>query len=135
MLEKLKESPKDRILVLITVVISVPFFILTLIFIINEFSLVSMTGYGVLDFELTWTPERMNALLTAWGPIEIENQTILHHIDNFYAPIYGLWGAGCVLIVSRKIEGSIQEIGLFITITPLLAGLFDVLENVNLLLM
>ena len=43
--------------------------------------------------------------------------------------------AGCILLVTRKLEGKLQNCGLYITITPLVAGVFDVIENINLLLM
>ena len=135
MVNKLKVFPKNRVLVLTTAIISIPFLIMTILAILNEHSLITRTGYGILHFEITWTPEMMNRILTAWGPIEMEKQIFFHHMDNLYVPVYSLWGAGCILIMSRKMEGSLQELGLILTITPFLAGIFDVFENSHLLLM
>ena len=134
-LEKLKEVPKQQHLILITILTSIPFFILTIMFIINEFRLISSTGYGILDFELAWTPGRAQLILSAWGQVEIQNQIIMHYIDYLYILFYGLFGAELILIASRRIDGKIQKLGLYFTFTPMIAGIFDALENINLLLM
>ena len=134
-LEKLKEVPKHQHLILITILTSIPFFILTIMFIINEFRLISSTGYGILDFELAWTPGRAQQILIAWGQVEIQNQIIMHYIDYLYILFYGLFGAELILIASRRIEGKIQKLGLYFTFTPIIAGIFDALENINLILM
>ena len=43
--------------------------------------------------------------------------------------------AGCILLVTRKLEGKTQNMGLYFTIMPFIAGIFDVIENTFLLLM
>ena len=43
--------------------------------------------------------------------------------------------SGGILLVTRKLEGRTQKIGLIITLTPFIALVFDVIENINLLLM
>jgi hypothetical protein len=43
--------------------------------------------------------------------------------------------AGCVLLVTRNLKGNLQRIGLYMSILPFVAGIFDVIENINLLLM
>jgi hypothetical protein len=134
-LEKLKEFPRDNVLLLLTILTFIPFFILTIIFIINEFSLITSTSYGVLDFELAWKPEMINKIFTAWGPVQMENQIIIHYLDYIYPPIYALFGAEYILIISRKLEGKTQKLGLYITFSTIIAGVFDALENINLLLM
>lgn len=136
-LGKLKEFPKDKTLILITIITFVPFILVTiLVFCINEYRLETTTGYGVLNFELAWTPEMINKIFTAWGPDEMKRQALVTYIDYLYIPFYGLFGAECILLASRKkLTGSIQKAGLFITLTPLAAGMFDAVENVNLLLM
>ncbi len=40
-----------------------------------------------------------------------------------------------VLIPIRLSEGKLLEVGLFMSLTPLIAGVFDVIENINLLIM
>ncbi|MHA1467332.1 MAG: hypothetical protein ACTSP6_04535, partial [Promethearchaeota archaeon] len=39
------------------------------------------------------------------------------------------------LLVTRKLEGKSQKMGLYFTIMPFIAGIFDVIENTFLLLM
>jgi len=40
-----------------------------------------------------------------------------------------------IVLVLRKTEGKIQKLGVSFTLTPFLTGLFDIIENINLLIM
>lgn len=137
LLEKLKEFPKDKTLILATAITFFPFIWITvMVFCVNEYRLETTTGYGVLNFELAWTPEMINKIFTAWGPDEMKRQAFVTYVDYLYIPCYGLFIAECVLLVSRKLlEGRLQKVGLFMVLTPFIAGFFDSVENVNLLLM
>jgi hypothetical protein len=134
-LAKLKEYPKTRTLVIALLIISIPFLILTLVFCLNELKLMQTTGYGVLNFELAWTEEMINQIFTLWGPTGMQQQALLTYIDFIYIFCYGFFGAECILLVSRKLEGKLQEIGILMALTFFLAGIFDALENINLLIM
>lgn len=136
LLEKLKERPQDKTLTIATVITSVPFFIITIIvFVLNELELKATTGYGVLEFELAWTPEMMQDIFAAWGQAEMEKQTIVTYIDIIYLVVYAFFGAETVLIVTRKLEGKLQTLGLYFTFATTLAAVFDMIENTQLLLM
>ena len=53
-----------------------------------------------------------------------------------FIPAYGFFIFGAILLVSRKLENEkAQDYGIIISLTPLIAGIFDVIENTNLLLM
>lgn len=134
-LAKLKAYPKTRTLGIALLIISIPFLILTLVFCLNELTLMQTTGYGVLDFELAWTQEMMHQIFTLWGPTGMHQQAVLTYIDFLYIICYGFFGAECILLISRKLEGKLQEMGIVMALTFFIAGIFDALENINLLLM
>jgi hypothetical protein len=134
-LEKLKEFPKTKSLVIATVITFVPFILITAFFIINEYKLKTTTGYGVLNFEFARTSQNINRVFTAWGPNEIKEQTAITYLDYLAIFFYALFGTGLILIISRKLEGKLQNLGLIMALSFIIAGLFDALENINLLLM
>ena len=133
--EKLKEFPKQKVLAIITILSFIAFLILTLIMQSIESELKSSTGYGVLEFEFAWTPEVIREIFNAWGSAGKKKEATAIYLDFLYIPSYGLFIAGCILLVTRKLEGKLQNIGLYMVITPFIAGIFDVIENINLLLM
>jgi len=135
-LEKLIEFPKNKVVVLITIAA----FILALL--ISQFimapieaELKGSTGYGVIEFEFAWTSEQINTIFKAWGSEGKKKEAFVTYVDFLFIPCYSLFMAGCVLLVIRKLEGKLQEVGLYMTIMPFIAGIFDVIENINLLLM
>lgn len=134
-LEKLKGFPKYKTLFIVTLISSIPFIALTLVFILNELRLMQVAGYGVLDFELAWTSDVINTIFFKWGAVEMQQQTLITYIDYVFIPSYVIFGAECILIVSRKLEGKLREIGVVMTLAFLLAGIFDAVENINLLIM
>ena len=52
------------------------------------------------------------------------------YIIGYSVPLFAL-----ILLFTRKLSGKIVDIGLYISLTPLIAGIFDLVENVNLLIM
>ncbi|MBA7505787.1 hypothetical protein ES706_04464 [subsurface metagenome] len=135
-LEKLKEFPKNKILILITIIAFLSFLLIQVIVMGPiESVLKSTTGYGVLEFEFAWVPEVINNIFTAWGLDGIAKETFVTYIDFLYLLSYSIFGFGLVLIPIRLSEGKLQEVGLFMSLTPLIAGVFDVIENINLLIM
>ena len=121
LLERLKVSPSNKTLILATIILFVPFILLTLFFCINEYELETSTGYGVLDFELAWTSEGFNEISAAWGPANRQHQIFVHYVDYLYIIFYGLFAAGCILVASRRLKGKLQEVGLFVTLAPLVS--------------
>ena len=134
-LDKLKESPKEKPLNLAIIISSIPFILLTLLFSINEVILETSTGYGILDFELAWTPDMINTIFNAWGSTVMLNQVLLHYIDDVFAIVYALFASLCILKISRKSKDRILDFGLIMFFMPILAGICDLIENTNLLFM
>ncbi|MFH1149992.1 MAG: hypothetical protein V1748_05935 [Actinomycetota bacterium] len=131
--DTIRYVPGDGALALMSLVSSVPFVFLTIFFIVNEHALKAATGYGVLDFELAWTPRMMQRIFAAWGPVEMRYQAFATRVDYFYLAAYGLFGALLMLLVARRLKGRLQGIGFFMALTPILAAAFDSVENVFLL--
>ncbi|MFX0069567.1 MAG: hypothetical protein ACFFAO_00540 [Candidatus Hermodarchaeota archaeon] len=135
-LEKLKEFPNTKLLIVITLLGCISYFFMTfVVFAPIELDLKGRTGYGVFEFELAWTSENVNKIFNAWGQDGKNKQLLMTIIDFLYIPAYVAFIAGCLLLVTRNIEGKAQEIGLYMTLTPVFSGIFDVIENVNLILM
>lgn len=135
-LEKLKEFPRNKILILITIAaFIIGILISQLLMAPIEAELKGSTGYGVIDFEFAWTSEQVDKIFKAWGPEGMKKEVFVTYVDFVFIPCYSLFMAGCILLVSRKLEGKTQNMGLYFTIMPFIAGIFDVIENTFLLLM
>jgi len=133
--EKLLGTPKKKNLNLAAIISYIPFLFITLFFAFNEYQLISSSGYGVFDFELAWTSGTIHEIFTTWGPAEMHYQAFVTYVDYLYIACYAIFGALLILIVTRKLEGRLKELGLLMILAPLLAGIFDVVENVHLLAM
>jgi len=132
-IEKLKKSPKTGVILLITCIGLIIFLL------INQLIFASLPievpSHSILDFEFAWTASQISTIFTDWG----SDGMILHtngiYWDFLYILGYGSLIAGLILLISRKLSGKIQLIGLYLTFTPFLAGLFDCIENILLLTM
>ena len=131
--EKIREVPKDSSVALAAILSSVPFFFLTLFFVFNERALRASSGYGVLDFELVWTRGMTHRILRAWGTPDVRFEIFAHHVDNLYLVVYALFAGLCILLIARRLKGRLQEISFFFVLAPVLAAIFDAMENVFLL--
>ena len=132
-LEKLNEFPRTLYVLIITVGAFILFILINQLVFAPLSALVST--YNVLDFEFAWTADRIGIIFTAWGAAGMEAQALGIYWDFLYIIGYGFFISGCILLVSRILSGKYQKIGLYITITPLIAGIFDLIENINLLIM
>ncbi|TXT62465.1 MAG: conserved membrane protein of unknown function [Promethearchaeota archaeon] len=132
-LDKLKEFPRTRYLLIITIGAFILFILINQLIFAPLSKLVST--YNVLDLEFAWTTDRTAVIFSSWGIEGIEAQTLGVYWDFLYIFGYGFFISGCILLVYRKLSGKIQKIGLYITILPLVAGIFDLIENINLLIM
>ncbi len=133
--KRIKQVPRDSTVVLAAIVSFIPFIFLTLFFVFNERALRASSQYGVLGFELAWTPKMIDKIFTAWGPANIQHQIYVHHVDNLYLLVYGLFALLCILLLARRLEGRLQQVGFFFVLAPVLAAVFDAMENVFLLSM
>ncbi len=135
-LDKLIDFPKNKFIVLIIIVAFILGVFISQYFMAPiEAELKSSTGYGVIEFEFAWTSEQINRIFIAWGSEGKKKEAFVTYIDFIFIPCYSLFMAGSILLVIRNLEGRVQEIGLVMTILPFIAGIFDVIENINLLLM
>lgn len=133
--KRIRQVPRDSTLVLAAIVSFIPFIFLTLFFIFNERALRASSQYGVLQYELAWTPKTIDRIFTAWGHANVQHQIYTHHVDNLYLFVYGMFALLCILLLARRLEGRLQQVGLFFVFTPVLAAVFDAMENVFLLSM
>ena len=130
-LDKLLEIPKKKALQLITLIGLIAFVVMTLLGGVVNVAPV----YGILDYEFAWTPGQVEVIFNAWGDVGKQQIAFGIYMDFLYIIAYGALIFGCLLIATHKLDGTIQTIGLYMTITPIIAGICDFIENVNLLLM
>ena len=132
-LEKLKKSPSDLILLNIAAV----GIIILLVINIFVFEPLANSGffYGILDFEFAWTSEQISIIFADWGSEGMALQAAGVHWDFFYIVGYSVPLFALILLFTRKLSGKIVDIGLYMSLTPLVAGIFDLVENINLLIM
>ena len=131
LLEKLIEIPKKKVLQAITLIGLIAFVVMTMLGgLVN-----AAPVYGILDYEFAWTPPRVELIFSAWGAAGKQQIALGIYMDFLYIIAYVALIFGCLLIATRKLDGKIQTVGLYMTLTPFIAGLCDVIENINLLLM
>ncbi|MHA1748206.1 MAG: hypothetical protein ACTSYF_06130 [Promethearchaeota archaeon] len=134
-LDKLKEVPKNLYLIMMFVGGVILFLAInTLVF--QAFSTSSLFAtYGILDFEFAWTVEQIELIFTAWGSTGMTLQEAGVYWDFIYIMGYVSFAFGGILLVTRKVSGNFQKIGLYVSFIVILSGLFDVIENIFLLIM
>ena len=131
-LNKFKEVPKDKFVILITVIgLIILLLVQVLIFMPIESS---VTTYGILDYEFAWTQSRVETILSVWGTEGIDKQSLAIYWDFLYIIGYVSLAFGLIVLILRRSEEKIQMIGLYFTLTPILTGVFDIIENINLLI-
>ena len=96
---------------------------------------IEASTYGILDFEFAWTQNRVETIFIAWGEEGMNNQLIAIYWDFLFIIGYAPLAFCLIVLILRRSSEKIQQIGLYISITPILTGIFDVVENINLLLM
>ena len=132
-LEKLKKIPSDLIL-LIAAALGI-IILLTINIVIFEDIAKAFYPYGILDFEFAWTKEQILTIFFVWGPNGITLQATGVYWDFLYIFGYAVPLFALILFFSRKLEDRAVTIGLYMSLTPIAAGIFDVIENINLLIM
>ncbi|KKK41917.1 MAG: hypothetical protein Lokiarch_39130 [Candidatus Lokiarchaeum sp. GC14_75] len=132
-LKKFLESPKNKILYILTLV----GFLIVLLVELFIFMPIGSTvpTYGVLDFEFAWTANKGDKIFSIWGSNGLKIQTIAVYWDFLFIIGYVLLAFSLITFTLRRSENKIQAIGIFITITPFLTGILDLIENLFLLAM
>ncbi|MFX1411863.1 MAG: hypothetical protein ACFFA6_16070 [Promethearchaeota archaeon] len=133
LLNKLKSYPKDKFLIIIT--ISGIFAVLLIYFLVFIPIERSVDSYGILDFEFAWNSERAEEILFAWGNDGRNKQSLAISWDFLYIIGYVSVAVGLILLVSRRLQGKLQNFGIFMTLSGIISGIFDFVENINLILM
>ena len=96
------------------------------------------TPFTIIDFEFSWTGSRAQEILSAWESNGgLESSIIYNYLDFAFMLAYGSFGFSLVLLITRsfKDEGKSRKIGLICSVLPIIAAGFDVIENINLLIM
>jgi hypothetical protein len=132
MFKKLLEKPIKKNLKIILILSFVLFIVLILLMAPYNTKLIV---YNIVDFEFSWNGARAIEILSSWGYDGIQASIIINYIDFAYMFAYATMGWSLALLVTRSLRGKIQKLGLFITFFPIIAALFDVVENINLLKM
>lgn len=132
-LDRFKESPKDKLLLLIIIIgLVIVLLVYILIFLPIE---TSVSTYGILDYEFAWTQDRAEKILSVWG-VQGRNKELLGIYWDFLFIIgYISLAFGLIVLILRKSEGKIQKLGIYFILVPFLTGFFDIIENINLLVM
>jgi hypothetical protein len=134
MLERFKTSPSRKLVILITLISLIPFLILTILFQLDGAVLAS-SGYGIVSFEFAFSEAIAKTMLTAWGPGLIPVVLRGVYMDFGYIASYGFFMMGVMILIVRALKDRWQSIALFCTISPFIAGAFDIVENINLIVM
>jgi hypothetical protein len=133
LLNKLKITPKDKFMVLITIFgVFIVILLYLLVFIPIE---TSLNRFGILDFEFAWKQERAEEIMYIWGSSGRDKQSLAISLDFIFIIGYVFVTYGLILLISRRLSGKFQNIGIFMALLGIVSGLFDVIENINLLLM
>ena len=131
--DKFKEFPKSKILYILAVVgFLIVLFVEIFVFIPIESTI---STYGILDYEFAWNADRILTIFVTWGPTGIASQINAIYWDFLFIFGYVSLAFSLIVLVFQRSNEQIQTIGKYIPITPILTGVFDIIENVFLLIM
>ena len=135
-LEKLKEKPK-RLHLVITIILSLVLLVIIYLYIFQpvENYLRSLSNLGVMDLAFAWTNERIDFIFSAWQSEGVFRELIVTIVDFVFIACYCILLSALILLVARKLHGKFQRVELHLVFIPILAGIFDIVENVFLLIM
>lgn len=87
----------------------------------------------IVDFEFAWNAARAAEMTGAWGEAGNAAARASLWLDFGFIPVYALLFASVTLFAARASTGRWQTLGLWLTLAPFAAGLFDAVENASLL--
>jgi hypothetical protein len=133
---KLRDFPRDKTLFIATMISLIFSVIIFLLMRPVEAELKSLTPYGVMELEFAWTITQIDNILTTWGDSLISKEIGVTLLDFGFLVFYSTTMAAITIILTRKVfQETLNNWGYIIALVPFLAAFFDVIENVNLLLM
>jgi hypothetical protein len=132
-LDKFREIPKSQTLFLMAITgFLLSIFLYVFVFMPIE---AGVSTYGIIDYEFAWTASKVETIFEAWDNQDVRSQKIAIYWDFLFIVGYVLLAFSLVVLVLQKSEKKIQTIGTYIVLTPFLTGIFDIIENINLLIM
>jgi hypothetical protein len=134
-IDKFKEFPKSRISYILAAVGFLIVLLVEIFVFLPIESTVSTSGYGILDYEFSWSASQVLAIFAAWGPSGVTNQITAIYWDFLFIVGYVILAFSLISLVFQRSNETIQTIGKYVPITPFVTGVFDIIENVYLLIM
>ena len=96
---------------------------------------VEESEYDVIDLEFAFNSERMDKILDTWGNELIEKELFVTYIDFLFLIAYGTLLASICLILSRSTNNvNAKNIGMWFVFISYSASIFDLMENVFLII-
>ncbi|MFX1474388.1 MAG: hypothetical protein ACFFCO_02775 [Promethearchaeota archaeon] len=132
--QRLDTFPRKSIVIGAVLFALISFLLLVFLFQSVE-AAVAPTGYGILDLEFAWTASQATIILAAWGPLFIPLEIQGVYLDFAFIPSYVTLVAGLILLLTRRFTGCAKTLGFGCVLATPIAGLLDVVENLNLLTM
>ncbi|MFX1283734.1 MAG: hypothetical protein ACFFB5_08765 [Promethearchaeota archaeon] len=135
-IQNLKETPSHYVIIVLTILSAIASIIIWMLMRPTEAALKAASPYGVMELEFAWTVEKINQIFSAWSDELIIQELNVTLMDYGFLMAYSIFLACVTLLISRKLlSGQIQLVGLYMTLIPFVAAVFDSIENLNLILM
>jgi hypothetical protein len=131
---KLLETwPGNRVLVAVTLLALVAALVVRAQFAAPE-QVMQAHGYGIVAYELAYSPQQADTILRAWGPEVVPQARRSLLVDFAFMPAYALLLAGITLLITRRLPPGIwRTAGLTLALAPFISAVSDALENLMLL--
>jgi hypothetical protein len=133
-MDTLNEKPSRLVTLILLAVGFVAMLLVWFQFLPLEDVMTERGGYGIVEYELAFTPAKVAVIHSTWEP-EARHaalQSLL--IDFAFMPAYALFFGMLTLIIARAQTGRWRTVGLWIVAGCFTAALLDALENVMLLI-
>ena len=98
------------------------------------------TPHGIIDLEFAYNASKVNAVIRAWTPSamesfgKIEAAKLNTYLDFIFLFFYAGFLSLACRSIAQQIKGPVAQAGNIIAAGALLAGFFDVLENIGMLM-
>ncbi|MFW9906568.1 MAG: hypothetical protein ACFFFH_19835 [Candidatus Thorarchaeota archaeon] len=136
LIKELETTPSQNIVIFFTGVAAISSILIFLLMRPVEAALKATSSYGVMELEFAWTVNQIEDIFRSWTNELITKELTVTYLDYGFLLAYSTFLAGITLLMTRKILArQIQLVGLYMTIVPFLAAIFDAIENLNLILM
>jgi len=129
-MQRLAQLPTSKTLALITLLaLSLTVGLMFYLQVLNR----RLAPYDIVAFEFAWTPARAGRMMAAWGEAGNAAARQSLWVDFAFMPAYAFLFAGVTLFAARAARDGWQRLGLWLTLAPFGAWVFDTIENAMLL--